>query len=286
VKTRRFGQGGLSVGSIGVGCMYLSIRERPSEDDAVRTLHAALDAGATLLDTADVYCLDHRDIGHNERLLARALGERKSPGVVVATKGGLERPDGAWTRNAKPAHLRAACEASLRALGRDHIDVYQLHAPDPRVPLAESVGELARLKAEGKVLHVGLSNVDVREIEEARRIVPIVSVQNRWNPSHRAPERDGVLALCERHGIAFLPYSPFGGASGARSLASMGRLAVEAKKRSVSPHRLVLAWMLAKSPVVLPIPGVRRVESARDSALASDVTLSADDVKAVEAAFG
>jgi aryl-alcohol dehydrogenase-like predicted oxidoreductase len=286
MKTRPLGKSGLSVGAIGVGCMYLSIRERPSEDDAVRTLHAALEAGATLLDTADVYCLDQRDIGHNERLVARALKERPSPGVVVATKGGLERPNGAWTRNGRPEHLRAACEASLKALGQDQIQVYQLHAPDPSVPFSDSVGELAKLQKEGKIAHVALSNVLVREIEEARRIVPIVSVQNRWNPTHRAPETDGVLAYCTKHEIALLPYSPFGGASGAKSLASVGRLSAEAKARGVSPHKLVLAWLLAKSPVVIPIPGVRRVESARDSASAAELVLTPEDVKAVEASFG
>jgi aryl-alcohol dehydrogenase-like predicted oxidoreductase len=266
--------------------MYLSIHGRPSEEDAVRTLHAAMEAGMTLLDTADVYCTDQRDIGHNERLVARALRERPGASVIIATKGGLERPGGAWTRNARPANLRAACEASLKALGRDRIDVYQLHAPDPAVPFAESVGELARLRTEGKIAHLGLSNVSVKEIEKARALVPIVSVQNRWNPLDRGPEQDGVLACCEKLGLAFLPYSPFGGAGGAKSLASVGTLAGEAKKRGLSPHRLVLAWMLAKSPVVIPIPGARRTESARDSAGAADVVLSGTDARAVEASFG
>jgi aryl-alcohol dehydrogenase-like predicted oxidoreductase len=265
--------------------MYLSIRDRPSEDDAVRTIHAALDAGITLIDTADVYCMDGRDIGHNERVIARALREKPTANVVVATKGGLSRPNGAWTRTAKPAHLRAACEASLKALGRERIDVYQLHAPDPAVPFVDSVGELARLAREGKIAHVGLSNVEVSEIDEARALVPIVSVQNRWNPLDRSPERDGVLAHCQELRIAFLPYSPFGGATGARSLTSIGRLAQEARKRDVSTHRLVLAWMLAKSDVVIPIPGARRIESVVDSARAAEVALSPDDVRAIEASF-
>lgn len=286
MKERALGASGLRVSAVGLGGMYLSIQGRPSEADAVRTIHAAIDAGVTLVDTADVYCLDHRDIGHNERVIARALREKKVRSVVVATKGGLERPEGAWTRNARPDHLRRACEASLRALGVERVDVYQLHAPDPDVRLEESVGELARLREQGKIAHVGLSNVSVGEIERAAAIVPIVSVQNRWSPGHRAPESDGVLAHCTRHGIAFLPYSPFGGAGGAKSLARTGRLADEAKKRGISPHRLVLAWMLARSPVVIPIPGARRVESIVDSAAAADVTLSEADVKAVEASFG
>ncbi|HEY3822268.1 MAG TPA: aldo/keto reductase [Polyangiaceae bacterium] len=285
MQTRPLGSSGLTVGAVGLGGMYLSIHDRPPEDDAVRTIHAALDAGVTLIDTANVYCLDHRDIGHNERLIARALREKPSPHVVVATKGGLERPNGAWTRNARPAHLREACERSLKALGVARIDVYQLHAPDPAVPLADSVGELARLRAEGKIAHVALSNVSVRDLDQALRIVPIVSVQNRWNPGHRAPETDGVLDHCTKLGLAFLPYSPFGGASGAKSLSKVGRLAAEAKKRGTSPHRLVLAWMLAKSPAVIPIPGARRVASVVDSAEAADVVLSSDDLRAVEASF-
>ncbi|HEY5242640.1 MAG TPA: aldo/keto reductase [Polyangiaceae bacterium] len=285
MQTRPLGPSGLTVSAVGLGGMYLSIHGRPSEDDAVRTIQAALDAGVTLIDTADVYCLDAGDIGHNERVIARALREKPTAHAVVATKGGLERPGGAWTRNARPAHLREACERSLKALGTARIDVYQLHAPDPAVPLADSVGELARLRTEGKIGHVALSNVDVSEIDEALRIVPIVSVQNRWNPGHRAPETDGVLAHCTKLGLAFLPYSPFGGAGGAKSLSKVGRLAAEAEKRGMSPHRMVLAWMLAKSPVVIPIPGARRVESIVDSAQAADVVLSSDDLGAIEASF-
>jgi len=286
MKTRALGSSGLTVGAVGLGCMYMSIHDRPGENDAVRTIHAAIDAGVSLLDTADVYCLDHRDIGHSERLIARALREKPRANVVVATKGGLERPNGAWTRNGRPAHLREACERSLKALGVERIDVYQLHAPDPAVPFEDSVGELARLKGEGKIAHVALSNVTVREIDAARRLVPIVSVQNRWNPQHRAPETDGVLEHCTKLGTAFLPFSPFGGASGAKALAGVGRIADEAKKRGMSPHRLVVAWMLAKSPVVIPIPGARREQSTIDSAKAAEVVLSADDVRAVDASFG
>ncbi len=285
MKARALGSSGLSVSAVGMGTMYLSIHGRPSADDAVRTLHAAFDAGVTFLDTADVYCIDQRDIGHSERLVARAVRERKGAPVVVATKGGLERPGGAWTRNGRPAHLRGACEASLRALGVSRIDVYQLHAVDPAVPLAESVGELARLRTEGKIAHVGLSNVSVREIEQARALVSIVSVQNRWNPRDRTPETDGVLAYCEDHEIAFLPYSPFGGSNGALGLARTGRLAEIASRLGVSPHRLVLAWMLAKSPVVVAIPGARRVESIVDSAKASDLELSTNDVTTIETSF-
>ena len=286
MKTRKLGAQGPAVSAIGLGGMYLSINDRPSDDDGVRTIHAALDAGMTFIDTADVYCKDDSDIGHNERLIARAL---RTPsireGIVVGTKGGLRRPRGAWVSDATPAHLRDACEKSLKALGVDRIDLYQLHAPDPRVPFADSVGTIARLREEGKVGLVGLSNVRVDEIEAARAIVPIASVQNRWNPRSRGPETDGVLAYCTKHEIALLPYSPFGGASGAAGLSSVGSLANEAKKRGVSPHRLVLAWLLAKSPVVIPIPGARRIASAQDSAAADAITLTHGDIEAIERSF-
>jgi aryl-alcohol dehydrogenase-like predicted oxidoreductase len=271
------------VSVIGLGGMYLSITGRPSEADAVDTILASLGAGVTFIDTADVYCIDEKDYGHNERLIAKAVG--KKPGITIATKGGLKRPGGSWTRDASPNHLRAACEASLKALGRDSIDLYQLHAPDPKTEIAESVGALARLREEGKIKAVGLSNVSVDEIKIAESIVPIASVQNRWNPTDRSVEDDGVLAYCSARNIAFLPYSPFGGARGAKSLHEVGRLSEQAKKRNVSPHQLVLAWMIAKSPVVIPIPGARRIASVVDSAHAADVKLSAADVTEIEASF-
>src|SRR5262245_25645028 len=282
MEQRRLGDGGPRVSAVGLGGMYMSIAGRPEETQAVATIQAALDAGVSLIDTADVYCLDDRDIGHNERLIAKALRGRGD--VLVATKGGLRRPGGAWTRDASPDHLTEACDASLAALGRECIDLYQLHAPDPKVPFVESVGALARLREAGKVRFIGLSNVDVKQIEQAREIVPIASVQNRWNPGHRDPERDGVLALCETSGIAFLPYSPFGGAGGARTLGAEDRLADEAERLGLSAHRLVLAWMLAKSPAAIPIPGARRPESVRDSAAAASVALTASDVASIEAA--
>ena len=238
MKTRALGSSGFTVSAVGLGGMYLSIRERPSEDDAVRTIHAALDAGITLIDTADVYCRDDRNIGHNERLIARALREKSTKNVVVATKGGLERPNGAWTRNARPAHLRAACEASLKALGRDRIDLYQLHAPDSVVPLVESVGELARLQREGKIANVGLSNVSVSEIDEARAVVPIVSVQNRWNPLDRAVERDGVLARCTELKSPCSPTHP----SVARPALGRSRPSVGSRSRRASVQSRRTAW--------------------------------------------
>jgi aryl-alcohol dehydrogenase-like predicted oxidoreductase len=167
----------------------------------------------------------------------------------------------------------------------DAIDLLQLHSLDSRVPLEDTLGALARLRDEGKVRHVGLSNVSISQIEAARRIVPIAAVENRWNPEDRSPERDGVLDYCAREGIAFLAYSPFGGSRGAPVLGTRGRLAEEARKRRLSPYRLVLAWMLATSPAVIPIVGARRPESIGDSARALSVVLSRADVEAVAASL-
>ncbi|MDP2312928.1 MAG: aldo/keto reductase [Pseudomonadota bacterium] len=283
---RTIGSSGLTVAPIGLGGMPMSIHGRPSEADALRTIHAALDAGMDLIDTADVYCLDDNDIGHNERLIAKALRERAdTTGVVVATKGGLERPAGDWTTNGRPDHLRRACDKSLAALGVTQIQLYQLHAPDDDVPFADSVGALAELRADGKIAHIGLSNVSVEEIEIARAIVPIVSVQNRCNPFDRTAWTDGVVQHCTTHGIAFLPYSPVGGGRGKAKVATDATLLGVGQRHGVSPFQVALAWLLAKSPVMLPIPGASKVASAVDSAAAMKLTLTEADLAELDRAF-
>jgi aryl-alcohol dehydrogenase-like predicted oxidoreductase len=274
------------VAAIGLGCMPLSISGRPPESEAIRVIHAALGAGMTLLDTADVYCMDERDIGHNERLIAKALQTwPHGDELVVATKGGMERPGGDWTCNGSPAHLARACDASLKALGLDCITLYQLHTPDDDVPFAESVGALAQLRAAGKIRHVGLSNVSVAEIEVARAIVPIVSVQNRCNPFDLSSFSDGVVGACEAAGIAFLPYSPVGGGRGKDRVRDDATLQGIARKHRVTPFQVTLAWLLACSPVMVPIPGASRLQSARDSAKAMDLVLDADDMALLRRAF-
>lgn len=286
MERRGIGSSGMVVGCIGLGGMPLSIQGRPPEEQGLNVIHAALDAGMDFVDTADVYCLDHRDIGHNERLVARALRERKDRDrIVVATKGGLERPDGAWTVNGRPDHLRRACDASLRALGVDRIALYQLHAPDDDVPFAESVGALADLRREGKIAHVGLSNVSVDEIVLAQSLVPIVSVQNRCNPYDRSAWADGVVQLCEAQGIAFLPYSPVGGSRGKTKLGEDPVLARVGRRHGATAYQVALAWLLAKCPVAIPIPGASRVRSAMDSAAAANIRLGAEDLAELDAAF-
>jgi aryl-alcohol dehydrogenase-like predicted oxidoreductase len=286
IPRRSLGRDAPAVSAIGFGGMHLSIHERPPDDQGVRVIHAALDAGVTLLDTADVYCLDDRDIGHNERLIARALrswqGDRSR--VVVATKGGLHRPGGRWETDGRPEHLRAACDRSLAALQLERIDLYQLHAVDPQVPLGESVGALADLQREGKIRWVGLSNVSVPEIRQAERIVRVTSVQNRLNPFFREALAEGVVSYCEQQGIGFIAYSPTGGGRLNRKLPAHPVLRTMAARLGVTPHALVLAWVLARSPSVLVIPSARTVEHAVDSAGAGELALSEADLATITAA--
>jgi len=202
----------------------------------------------------------------------------------VATKGGLVRPRGAWETDGRPSQLRAACDRSLRALGVERIDLYQLHAPDPQVPLAESVGALAELKGEGKVRWVGLSNVSVAQIQAAEAIVSVTTVQNRLNPFFREALTGGVLAHCADRGIGFLAYSPTGGGRLNRKLPLHPVVQAIATRHRASPHAVVLAWVLAQSPTVIAIPSARIVEHALDSLAAADLTLPAADLAAIDQA--
>lgn len=287
MHTRPLGPTGRAVTAIGFGGMPLSIQGRPNDEAAaIRALHAGLDAGMTLIDTADVYCLDDDDIGHNERLIAKALRQwpHRREEIMVATKGGLTRPKGGWERDAQPERLRQACDRSLAALGVEVIDLYQLHAPDPRVPFADSVGALADLQGAGKVRWIGLSNVSVEEIEEAGTVARVVSVQNRLSPFFREALDEGVLAHCARAGIAFLAYSPVGGGRLNKKLPNHPVARRIAEARGASPHAVLLAWVLARAPNVIAIPGARTPEHARDSAEAADLRLTADDLLAIERA--
>jgi aryl-alcohol dehydrogenase-like predicted oxidoreductase len=266
--------------------MHLSIQGRPPHEQALRVLHASLDAGVTFIDTADVYALDDDDIGHNERLIAEALRTWQGPRerILVGTKGGMRRPGGRWVSDGRPAHLRRAFEQSLAALGAERIDLYQLHTPDPAVPFAESIGVLSDLRQEGKVRWVGLSNVTVAQIREAERIVPITTVQNRLNPFFREALLDGVLEYCSRQGIGFLAYSPTGGGRLNLKLPQHPVLQQLSARLGASPHAIVIAWVLALGPNVIPIPGARTEAHARDSAKAAELDLSESDVQDINRA--
>lgn len=280
---RQLGRTGRSLFPVGLGAMALSVQGRPDEARASATLRAALDAGVDLIDTADVYCLDEGELGHNERLIRKALADAGRSDVLVATKGGLRRPGGAWTNDARPERLREACEASLKALGASAIGLYQLHALDAKVPLEDSVGELARLAREGKIVHIGLSNVDAGELERALKVARVESVQNRCNPFDSGDYADGMLAACEKHGISYLPYSTVGGHRGQARVGAQPLLAELGRKSGASPYAVVVAWHLAKSPRVLPIPGASRPESIRDSAGAASLRLDPADLRRIDA---
>jgi aryl-alcohol dehydrogenase-like predicted oxidoreductase len=280
--------GDISVSAIGLGGMPMSIEGRPDEERSIATIHAALDAGITLIDTADAYHLAAADeVGHNELLIAKAL---KSYGgdtsaVLVATKGGHLRPEaGPWARNGHPEYLKRAAEDSARRLGVDAIGLYQFHRPDPEVPYADSIGALRELLDAGTIRMAGISNADPEQIREANEILGgrLVSVQNQFSPKFRSSEKELVVA--DELQIAFLPWSPLGGISGAGSLgenhAAFGRIAEE---RGVTPQIVCLAWELAKSPYVIPIPGASRPESIVNSALAADLDLTAEELSDLDA---
>jgi pyridoxine 4-dehydrogenase len=267
--------GDLTVRRLGFGAMRLcgpGVWGDPSDPPAAkRVLARAVELGITLIDTADAYGPEV-----NERLIADTLHPYPA-GLVIATKGGLTRPRReAWSRDGRPQHLRAACEASLKRLKLQRIDLYQLHAPDPRVPLEDSVGALADLQAAGKIRHIGLSNVGVDELRRAQRIVPIVSVQNRYNLSDRSS--DDVLAVCGQEGIAFLPWYPL--AAGGQASAG-GALADIAERHQATPAQIALAWLLARSPVMAPIPGTASLAHLEENVAASGIRLSAEDLQAL-----
>jgi aryl-alcohol dehydrogenase-like predicted oxidoreductase len=286
MQTRRIGD--VQVGAIGLGGMPMSIEGRPDEQRSIATIHAALDAGVTLIDTADAYHRDAGEVGHNESLIARALAGYggDTSDVLIATKGGHLRPgDGSWTLNGRPEYLKQACDASLKRLGVDAIGLYQFHRPDPRVPYAESVGAIRDLLDAGKIRLAGISNADPGQIRQAGEILGgrLASVQNQFSPAFRASEPE--LELCTELDIAFLPWSPLGGISSAGRLGSrFAAFAEVGKAHEASPQQVCLAWMLAKSPVLIPIPGSSRPETIRDSVQAAELRLSPDDLTRLERA--
>jgi aryl-alcohol dehydrogenase-like predicted oxidoreductase len=286
METVALGRTGRRVARVGLGAMPLSTPGRPPRDAAKAVVRWAVELGVTLVDTADVYCEGEHDVGHNERLVREALREAGAGDeVVVATKGGLVRPEGRWEADASPAQLRAACERSLRALETDRIDLYQLHRPDPAVPFEESVGELARLHEEGKVRAVGLSNVTLMQLRIAEAMVPVTSVQNRFNPWDRSSEAEGVIRHCQEHGVTFLPYSPVGGRRRVAMLRASDPLRSVGERLGATPEELVLAWILGVSPCIAAIPGASRMESIESSVRAEGLRLDEPTRRELEETF-
>jgi pyridoxine 4-dehydrogenase len=263
--------GDLEVRRLGFGAMRLCgprILGWPRDrENALAVLRRAVELGVNLIDTSNAYGPEV-----NELQIAEALHPYPE-GLVIATKGGLRRTSsGGWPEDGRPAELREACEGSLKRLRMERIDLYQLHAPDPRLPIEESVGELARLRDAGKIRHVGLSNVSVDELARAREIVPILSVQNRYSLEDRSSE--DVLDVCERDGLGFLPWFPLASGTLARP---GGRLERISNRLGAKPAQVALAWLLSRSPVMLPIPGTSSLRHLEENVAARDLELTTDE---------
>jgi pyridoxine 4-dehydrogenase len=272
--------GDLIVNRMGFGAMRITgpgIWGEPKDSaEARRVLRRAVELGVDFVDTADAYGPEV-----SERLIAEALHPYPQ-GLVIATKGGLVRPGPSeWVPDGRPEHLREACEASLKRLKLARIDLYQFHRLDPKVPLEDSIGELARLQKEGKIRHLGVSNFTVEELARARRVTPIVSVQNRYNIADRASA--DVLAVCEHEGLAFIPWAPIarGSSDTLESSAASKALDALAKAHGVSVFQAAIAWLLAKSPAMLPIPGTSSVAHLEEDVAAARIKLSASELAAL-----
>jgi pyridoxine 4-dehydrogenase len=264
--------GGHTVNRLGFGAMRLTGRgiwgDPPDRDEAKAVLHRAVELGVNFIDTADSYGPEV-----SESLIAEALHPYPD-GLLIATKGGLERTGpGRWPSNGRPEHLKAACDGSLRRLRLDRIPLYQLHRPDPRVPLEDSVGALVELHQEGKIRHIGVSNVTVEELAAAQRLTPVVSVQNRYNLGDR--DSDPELEACEEQGLVFLPWAPIQDLRGKRAVKQI------AERHGVGTQQVALAWLLARSPAMLPIPGTGSISHLEENIAAAGIRLTPDEVSAL-----
>jgi aryl-alcohol dehydrogenase-like predicted oxidoreductase len=283
MRNRRIGE--VIVSEIGLGACLLSNEGRPGEEQAVATIHAALEAGVRLIDTADAYAASEADFGHNELLVRRALASYgpAASDVLVATKGGQTREGTSWCLNGDPVYLKQACRESLRRLGVDSIGLYQLHWPDPKVPYAESIGALRDLLDEGLIQMAGISNADSACIALALEVLGerLSSVQNELSIAVRSSEAE--MVTCAEAGIAFLAYQPLGGRGVAASLGERHFVLNEiASERRVSPQQIALGWLLAKGPNVVPIPGARRPATILDSLSGSQLRLTAEEMERLE----
>ena len=264
--------GDLVVRRLGFGAMRITGRgiwgEPPDEGRAKATLRRVVDLGVNFIDTADSYGPEV-----SERLIAETLYPYPDD-LVIATKGGLIRPGpGRWEPDGRPGHLREACEGSLRRLRLDQIPLYQFHRPDPRVPLADSLGALVQLKDEGKIRHIGVCNVSEAQLRAAQKVTPVVSVQNRYNAADRKSEQ--LVDVCQLEQIAFLPWAPIQQADGNPAVAEA------AGRHGASARQIVLAWLLARSPQMLPIPGTGSPDHAQANVAAAAIDLSPDEVAAI-----
>jgi pyridoxine 4-dehydrogenase len=269
--------GDLTVNRLGFGAMRVTgrgvWREPRDRDEAKAVLRRAVELGVNFIDTADSYGPEV-----SETLIAEALSPYPDD-LVIATKGGFERPGpGRWTPNGRPDHLREACEGSLRRLGLEQIPLYQLHRPDPKVPLDDSIGAFVELKEQGKIRHIGVSNFDEAQLRQAQRLTPIVSIQNRYNVADRGSE--ALVDLCEEEQITFIPWAPI------QDLRRQSAVTTVADRHGATPTQVVLAWLLARSPAILPIPGTGSLDHLEENVAAAALRLTADEIADLTRAGG
>ena len=283
MQTRTIGNSSLAVNAIGLGAMPLSLPGHPDADTAHAVIKSFVESGGDFIDTANVYCPGRNDIGHNERLIRQSLKRLDLQNdVKVATKGGLRRVNDNWTPDASPMWLRISCENSLTELGSGTIFLYQLHAPDPDIPLSESIGELARMREEGLIEHIGLSNVSRKQINEAMNITDIATVQNRCNVFQDDDVSSGLVAYCREQGITYIAHSPVGGHYKHQSLMANDTLRHLASGYETTSYNLALAWLLNVEKNILPIPGASQVTSVDDRMRAHDIQLDKEEIDLLE----
>jgi aryl-alcohol dehydrogenase-like predicted oxidoreductase len=277
---RRLGNTSIEVYPIGLGAMPLSLNGRPDKEQAHSVIEAFIQSGGDYIDTANVYCADASEIGHNERLITNILSKlNPEKEIIIATKGGVKRDRDNWIADGTPKFLRQSCEQSLNDLKTDSIFLYQLHAPDPDVPLTDSVGEILKLKDEGKIQHIGLSNVDVEQIELALSITAILSVQNRCNLFNKKSFANGVVKFCKNNEIAFIAHSPVGGHFEHAQHTDNVSLKQVADKYQTTTYQIMIAWLLRKSSAIFPIPGATKVSSINDSLKAIKIDFQEEDMQ-------
>jgi aryl-alcohol dehydrogenase-like predicted oxidoreductase len=288
MEKKQLGKSGILISELGLGTMSLSLSTRPPEEQAIETIHRALDLGITYFDTADSYSRDESDTHHGERLLRKALQqyEGDTSQVMISTKGGIARNQGEWILDGNPDRLRKTIRESFQALGGEKpIDLWFYHRPDPNYPIEQSLAPVQEAVEEGLIRFVGLSNFLVKQIQRARNIVEVVAVQSQLNPWHRNPEFDGVLAFCEREGLTLIASSPFGGIKGARRLSPLETLSVFAElaqEKGISIYSLMLAWERAKSPVIIPLVGASKPASIENSVESLALKLSLEEIQRLD----
>lgn len=281
---REIGRTGIKVNAIGLGAWQLSNVNRPSRAQAIELIHGALEAGVGLVDTADAYCRNENEFGHNERLIREALDTWTGTGeVTVMTKVGRTRPGGRWVTDGRPEYIKAACDASLERLGLESIFLYQLHQVDTEIPFEDTLGALADLREAGKIRHIGLSNVSRAQLEQAQALIRVESVQNRCNAWAREDVDNGLITRCAETGVTYFPWHPVGGEEGHRAAASNSVLRELAGKYETTPYQLLIAWLLGLGFHVIPIPGATRIASILDNLKAAKLEVAREDLDRIGA---